>query len=78
MSDKLREAMKILATEDAVTINKSLDEKLMAASENLYSLACEVEKLQAENEALVEAIKKFKSNPITKNKYAMFDLMGDE
>ncbi len=38
----------------------------------------EIEKLQAKNEALVEAIKKFKSNPITKNKHAMFDLVGDE
>lgn len=35
----------------------SLDEKLMASSEILYRLACDVGKLQAENEALKAKLK---------------------
>jgi len=41
---------------------KPLDEKLMAASESLYALACDVGKLQAENEALKEDIYKMAIN----------------
>jgi|9_EtaG_2_1085328.scaffolds.fasta_scaffold08742_4 hypothetical protein len=85
MSDKLREAIRVLASEDAATIIKPLDEKLMAASENLYSLACEVGKLQAENEALKDKLKlieyKFKSgNSLAVDRITLTraEFLGDE
>ncbi len=38
--------------------DKPLDEQLMATSENLYSLACEVGKLEAENKVLKNMLNK--------------------
>jgi len=57
--------------------DKSLDEQLMAHSENIYKLACAAGKLEAERDALRETILQFKENPISKNKFKMFDLLEE-